>query len=136
MLNTSEGYLIIRAFTASEALPVPNVIVRIYSADEINLGSDFSIKTGRSGQTERITLEAPDKAYTLVPNSPEQAYSTYNVELSADGYQPKTLQNVSIFSGVLSILPVEMVPDAGLTINVTAPQDVNNSIIYENEDLE
>ncbi len=136
MEYTSEGYLKIRAFTASEALPVANAVVRIYGADEENIGIDYSLKTNASGQTEVISLPAPNKAFSLTPNASEQAYGTYNVELSADGFSPKLLRNVSIFSEILSILPVGMLPDAQITRNVTAPQGINTALIYENEELE
>ena len=136
MAYNSHGYLRIRAFTASEAIPVPNVIIRVYGNEEQNGGIDYSVKTERSGLSEIIELPAPDVIYSLAPNSAEQSFATYNVEISAEGFYPKLLSDVNVFSGILSLLPVELVPNAGLTRYVNPPSSTNFSIITENEDLQ
>lgn len=136
MSYPSHGYLRIRSFTASEALPVSNIIVRIYGNEEQNNGIDYSVKTGPNGQTEIIELPSPDVALSLSPNSPEQAYATYNIEISGEGFYPKVINDVSIFSGILSVLPIELIPDGGLTRNINPPASTNYSIINENEELE
>lgn len=132
----AKGYLKARAFTASEALPVPEAIIRIKGAEEANGGIDYSVITGSSGETEIIELPTPDGAYSLSPNSPEQAFATYNVEVSHGEFYPKKLANVSVFAGIVSLLPIELIPDSGLTRDITPPSSTNFSIIQENEELE
>ena len=136
MKYTSKGFFKARAFTAGEALPVPGVVIRIFEGDEILSGADYSIKTGADGGTEVIELPAPDVAYSQLPNTAEQAYSTYNVEVSADGFYEKRINNVAIFSNTLSVLPLEMVPTAGMSNYVSPPTNTNFSQITENEELE
>ena len=136
MSYSSHGYLRIRAFTASEALPTPNIPVRIYGNEVQNNGIDYSVVTGNSGQTEIIELPTPDVALSLSPNAAEQPYATYNIEIAGKGFYPKIINNVSVFSGILSILPVELVPDGGLVRNINPPTSTNYSIINENEELE
>ena len=136
MNYNSHGYMQIRAFTATEAIPIPNAVIRIYSNEEFGGGIDYSVKTERSGLSEIIELPAPEVTYSLSPKAAEQAFSTYNVEISAEGYYPKLLSDVGIFSGILSILPVEMVPSSGMTRYVTPPLSTNFSIIKENEELQ
>lgn len=129
------GYLKIRVFTASEAFPVSNAIVRIYGNEESNGGIEYSVKTNRQGVTEIIKLPAPSASLSQSPNSPMQSYSTYNVEIHATEFYPKTIIDVAVFSGILSILPVEMIPDAGLRRDTPQPTTSNKSIINENEEL-
>ena len=136
MKYTSEGYFKARAFTATEAFPVVGAVVRIYEGDEIVSGADFSLRTGVGGVTDQIPLPAPDIAYSQLPNSPEQAYATYNVEVSADGFYEKRINNVTIFANTLSVLPLEMIPNSGIQNYVNIPKDTNFSQISENEELE
>ena len=136
MKYTSYGYLKIRVYTAKEALPVPNVNVRIYGNEESTNGTDFSVITSESGLTEILELPAPDVSYSLSPNSSEQAYSTYNIEVSHENFYSKRIDNVPIFAGILSVLPVELIPNAGLERNVSSPNSNNFAVIYENEELE
>jgi hypothetical protein len=136
MKYTSEGFFKARAFTAAEALPVVGAVVRIYEGEEKISGADFSLKTGVGGVTEQISLPAPDIAYSQLPNSPEEAYAVYNVEVSADGFYEKRINNVAIFANTLSVLPLEMIPNSGMQNYVNPPSDTNFSQISENEELE
>ncbi len=133
--KNQSGYLQVRTFVADEGLPVGGAFVRISGNDEFNLGVEVSVVTGRSGLTEKIPLPAPARTLSLSPGAQEQPYSTYDVYVSAEGYYPKKIFNVAVFSGILSVLPLSMTPDAGLTRNVDAPRSSNYSISQENEDL-
>ena len=132
----SEGYIQINAFTAGGALPVPGVNVRIIGSDEANIDFDYTLITGRDGITETVTVPAPSAIYSYAPNPAEQSYAKYNVEAYADGYYPKVLSDIIVFSGIKSFVPLEMIPDALLRKNVNPPKTSNNSIITENEDLQ
>ncbi len=135
MKYDSEGYIQISAFTAGGALPVPNISIRITGSEEENIDVDYSLITGRDGTTDVISLPAPAIFYSLSPNPAEQPYARYTIEAYGTGYYPKRLEDVTIFSGVKSILPLEMIPDANITRNVNPPYSTNNSYITENEDL-
>jgi hypothetical protein len=135
MKYDSIGSFSARAFVASEALPVSGAIVRIYSNDEMNLGYDVSVLTGADGKTPVISLPAPDVSLSLSSGAPESAYATYNIEVTKDGFYPKKIENAAIFASTLSILPLNMVPDTGLTKNVTPPSTTDFSTVYENEEL-
>ncbi len=133
---SSTGYLQIKAYSAYEAMPTPFVTVRISGNDSYNLGVERVTVTGRSGLSEKISLPAPSVTLSQAPNPKEQPYATYDIEAIAEGYYPKKILNVAIFSGILSILPLQMIPDAGIVNNVTPPNNSNFSISYENEELE
>ncbi len=136
MNYNSNGYFKAKAFVASEAFPVSGAVVRIYEGGESISGADFSLRTDYDGITPTISLPAPAKAYSQYPNSPEQSYAVYNVEATAPGFYSKKLTDVAVFSGVLTILPLEMVPDAGISRDVNPPYSTNFSMITENEELE
>ena len=129
----SEGTLRIRAYTASEALPIPNAVVRITGAEELNRLVSYSLLTDRNGITEAITLPAPSLSYSLSPSPAEAPYALYDVEISASGYYSKVIKGVSIFSGVNSVQLANMIPDSGGTGDY--PRGNVNSVIPENESL-
>ena len=135
MKYDSNGSFTARAFSASEALPASGIIVRIYSNDEMNGGYDASLVTDRDGKTEVISLPAPNVDYSLSQGAPEEAYTTYNVEVYGEGFYPKRIDNVAVFANTLSILPINMIPNAGLTKDVTPPTSADFSVVYENEEL-
>ena len=135
MKYDSEGFIQISAYTAGGALPVPDISVRISGSEEGNEGLEYSVKTDRNGLTEVIALPAPAASYSQSPSSPEQPYAKYNVRAMREGFYDKNVYDVAVFSGIKAILPLEMIPDSGMTRNVTAPNSSNSSIITENEDL-
>ena len=132
----STGYLQIKAYSANQALPTPRVTVRIRGNDYYGNGIERITVTGRSGLTEKIALPAPPPELSKAPHPKEQPYSTYDIEATAEGYYPKRILNVAVFAGILSILPLQMIPNAGITSYTTPPTDSNFSISYENEELE
>ena len=132
---SSYGKLQIKATSAGGALPIEGVSVRISGTDEGNIGLDYSLLTGSNGLTGTVSLPAPNPSLSKAPSSPEQVYSLYDVYAYKDGYYPKEIKDVAIFSTVKAVLGLNMIPDAGLKNNNSAPDSNNNSIITENEDL-
>ena len=136
MKYDSQGFIQISAYTAGGALPVPDVNVRISGNEEGNAGIEYSVRTDRNGLTEVIALPTPPASYALSPNPEEQPYAKYDVQASLRGFYPKTIYDVSVFGGIKSILPLEMIPNAGFTKNAPPPTSSNTTIITENEDLQ
>ncbi|MBE6645159.1 MAG: hypothetical protein E7612_07275 [Ruminococcaceae bacterium] len=136
MKYDSQGFIQISAYTAGGALPVPDLTVRISGNEEGNIGVEYSVKTDRNGLTDVIALPTPSVSYSLSPSPSEQPYAKYDVQVSGEGFYPKTIYDVSVFSGIKAILPMEMIPDAGLRKNAPTPKSSDISIITENEDLQ
>ena len=109
MENADYAELSIRAFSASEALPIENAIVKINGASETNSDVSFSLITDEDGVTPGVMLPAPSASYSLEPQSTTAAYGIYDVEVRADGYYTKRLYNIPVFSGVSAVLPVNMI---------------------------
>lgn len=134
-MPNSSGTLVIRAFTAGGALPVEGAIVRIQGTDENNRLKSYSLITDRDGITKAVVLPAPSVDYSLTPNAPEQPFSLYDVEISAPGYLSKRINGLSIFSGINSIQPINMIPGNNENLD-DFPRGNVNTIIPENENLE
>lgn len=133
---SSEGYLRIRASSASGAIPVEGVSVRVTGSEESNVGVDYSFYTDRNGLTGLISLPAPGINYSLSPSAPEKPYANYTVEIFKDGYYPKKLIDAAIFAERTAVLPIDLVPNAGLTSNTAIPFSSMPALIFENEELE
>ena len=117
-------------------MPTPNVVVRISGNDSYSIGEERIEITDRSGLTKKIALPAPALSLSQSPRAVERPYATYDVLATAEGYYSKKILNVAVFSGILSILPLTMIPNGGITRDVNPPSGSNFSISYENEELE
>lgn len=128
----SIGSLVVRTYLAEGALPVEGALVRVVSTDEGVVGEEHSRFTDVDGVTPEITLPAPLKALSTAPGAPEQPYYTYRVTVTKDGYYPKSVEEVAVFEGVMTALPVNMIArtDGG------APAGTLNSISSEPKNLE
>ena len=126
------GTLVAKAYTAGEALPVKNTTVRISGADEENRFVQFTLLTDVDGLTPRVTLPTPEKSYSLAPSPAEIPYAQYNLEISADGYYPKKMTNVAIFSGTDTFIPINMVPISVYKNGVDFPKDTLDTTVTEN----
>ena len=132
MSYSNTGTLIVKAYTAGGALPVPKTVVRISGGDEENRFVEFSLLTDIDGLTPRISLPSPLKSASLSPNPQEAPYAQYNIEVSADGYYPKRITNVALFSGTDTFQSVNMIPIAVYENGVDFPKDTLNTTVEEN----
>ena len=132
MSYSDTGTLIVKTYTAGGALPVAKTVVRIRGADEENRFVEYSLLTDEDGLTSKLVLPSPAKNVSLSPNPSEVPYSQYNIELGADGYYPKIIRNVALFSGIDTFLPVNMVPIAVYENGVDFPKDTLITTVEEN----
>ena len=131
-MELSNGLLRIRAFSASEAIPIEGVNVLITGNGEVSGDIVYSTETDMDGLSKTVKLPTPSIAYSLNPNPKEQPYSTYDIKATKDGYQDKTILNVAIFADREAILPINMIP----TDMNDYPLGNSTSRVSENEDLE
>ncbi len=111
MENTREyGRLVVNVRTAGGALPVEGATVTVYSGGDSSGEPIARLRTDRSGLTETITLAAPPRRLSMQPGEGLKPYAEYTVVTVAEGFTPVTNVNLPLYSGVLSIQPVELVP--------------------------
>ena len=125
------GTMTIRTYTAGGALPVKNSTVKITGGDEENSSLEYTLLTDINGITERILLPAPSVNFSLSPNPGEMPYALYNVEVTADGYYTKKINNIALFSGTDSFQSVNMIPVSIYESGVDFPKGTLNSIVKE-----
>ena len=108
--HTGTGYLVVRATTASEALPLEGATVSVYGSLP-----DFSsviarLRTGSDGLTPKLALKAPPRELSDSPNSRVSPFATYNITVHKQGYTPIEAYRVPIFDGITSVQPADMIP--------------------------
>lgn len=109
---TGQGKLIIQATTARESLPVQGASVAVSEASG-EAGTPptllYSAVTDNSGRTPVFDLAAPPRSASLKPGQ-GIPYAKYAVQLVHPDYQPVNIADVTIFDGIVSTLPVFLVP--------------------------
>ncbi len=92
------GYLIVQVFADNEANPVEGAEVEIIGA---NL--DLKVLTNSDGKTGKISLSAPSKEYSLVPQDEVKPYAEYSLKVSKPALETSITEGVQIFDGETSI---------------------------------
>jgi hypothetical protein len=106
---SESGYLQARVFTALGAIPIEGASVKISSSEGIFPTIAHDLITDGSGETLTVSLPAPPRNLSGAPGNPTP-YALYRIEAYAEGYAPYLALNVPVFSEILSIQPISMVP--------------------------
>ena len=107
---TESGYLVIRATTASEALPLENATVTVYGELPDFSAVIVQTETGPDGLTPKLELLTPPRSLSETPDSARRPYASYRISVDREGYYPITLQGVPVFSGITSVQPADLIP--------------------------
>ena len=129
------GILLVRTTTASGAYPVSGVNVSISGSSDIGHDIRISVLSDESGVTQPILLPTPPRSLSLSPDSSEEAFSRYDVEIYKEGYYRKKLYDVAVFSGITSVLPINMIPSTPHNTQQNTPRENEIAIITENLSL-
>ena len=106
---TGTGYLVIRASTASSAIPLEGALVTV-RGNQPNFSSVIvELTTEQNGLTPKISLAAPPQGNSMSPGL-ENPFATYNVDVRLNGYFPATAQQVPVFDGITSVQPINLIP--------------------------
>ena len=94
----------------TSSFPIQNADVSIASSENPERILDH-LTTNSSGQTENVTLDAPDRELSLHPGE-IRPYSEYNVTITAPGYEPVVIKGSEILAGTTSVQFVRLHPMA------------------------
>ena len=120
--NDYNGQLKVSVLSSLGLNPVENA--QIFISYTGNPGDILEqLITDSSGQSESVSLPAPDPELSMQPLTDIQPYSEYNLTITADGYEPVLISGTQILSGELAIQPVSMIP------NEASEQNEQNIII-------
>lgn len=108
--DTDTATLVVQVYTARQAIPIPEADVSVYCGDgDGNVLISFRT-TNADGKTDPLLLSAPNRDFSETPDPPERPYAVYHVRIDHPQYISETLEDVQLFGGVESILPVELTP--------------------------
>lgn len=105
--DESTGALTVSVFTANQLYPVvgAQVTVTEENSDEVLANST----TDRSGRTTQFVLSAPSASMSQEPTV-AIPFAEYKVTVKHPDFFEAVIENVQIFGGVLTQLPVNLVP--------------------------
>ena len=107
--SPDQGSLQINLTSDVNARPISDATIRI-SYTGIPDSTLEELTTNRSGQTETVELKAPPLEYSLTPDTEEQPYSEYTLQIDAPGYESISIAGVEILPTVKAIQNVAMKP--------------------------
>lgn len=108
---TDSGGLFVTATTARESLPVADADVFLSAVINGKRILHAFLRTDENGKTPLISLPAPSRALSEEPGDPAP-YALYDVLVDHPDYYVEVRKNVQVFGGVLSNLPVNLIPAA------------------------
>ena len=111
--NQKVGFLKIRAYTASEAVPIIGLIVVVSKTIDNNKIIFYEGKTNESGVIEKITLPAPTLNLDDL-NTPNG--TTYDISATYDGIESNYL--VNIYEGVYVVQTINVIPKMNRTDDI------------------
>lgn len=102
------GYFRANITSQGTARPISGAKVTI---SDINNPENIieELTTDEDGQTETISLQTPPLEYSMIPES-SQPYSVYNVQIEAEGYEPREVSGAEILSGQTALQNAELLP--------------------------
>lgn len=103
-----EGYLRVDVVNAENNFPVPDAEVLISGRENAEIRERLT--TDASGQTEETAVKAPPMELSLTPDSGIRPYSEYTITVTANGYEPVTVQGTEVLAGVTALQPVRLKP--------------------------
>ena len=121
------GTLQVYAAIAGQAAPLAGVRLRLLDEAGLLLAQ---LVTDELGAAPEITLEAPEKRYSLEEdNTTVRPYTVYNIEAAKEGWQPITLRGVQIFEGQQTVARLDFLP-TGPDDGTAAQGDDEDNIIF------
>ena len=107
--NSSTGTLKVKAFTAYQAIPIPNTEILVTKDIEDNRVLFFRGFTDESGIIKNIELPAPPEDTNPTPDT-EPQYTVYDLTAIHEGYETIKKYNIGIFGNIGVIQYVKMIP--------------------------
>ena len=123
------GGLVVNATTLRGLYPVPNALVTVFSGSVSDKKFVESGITDQSGKSGLFKLKTEPKADSLEANG-SVPYTSYNLSVQSDGYVEQIAMNVPVFSGIISVQNVDLLPISAAGGH-TSPQIINEQNNYD-----
>lgn len=115
----ANGTLQVFISLANEALPISNVLIRVFK--EVNQAIVFENYsfTDEEGKSPILTLDTVSGALSLDEMNDQRPYTTYSIEVQLTGFQSQLIQGVQIFENEASEVPLTLFPGRNLESEVS-----------------
>lgn len=124
------GGIQVNVTTLRRLYPVPNALVTVFTGNPDNMTIVETGTTNQSGQSGVFNLKTPLKADSQqAQDSDSLPFSKYNISVKSDGYIEQIAMNVPVFSGVVSVQGIDLLPVTAAGSN-TSPQIINEGSNY------
>jgi len=107
--DNSTGRLRVSVSTANQLSPVAGAIVTVSSEDGENSTVLDTSTTDRSGSSLTFTLPAPSASFSQEPTV-ASPFAVYQVSVSHPDFYEFIAENVQVFGGIVTQLPVNLIP--------------------------
>ena len=102
------GNLSLQVTSTIGLLPVENARISISYTGEDSVVEE--ITTDNSGRTEAISLPAPPLEWSLAAEQTNRPYAELNLQITAHGYQPVTIEGCELLADATALQQVRMEP--------------------------
>ena len=124
------GGLQVAVTTLGRIYPVSNARITVFTGEGKNKMTVETGVTDQSGKSGVFNLKTPLSAVSQqYTNDGETPFARYNVSVQSDGYVEQIAMNVPVFSGVLSVQGIDLLPITAAGKNV-APQIIDEGNNY------
>lgn len=103
------GTLKISILSSVGMIPIENALISISYTGEPE-ATLMEVTTDSSGQTQILSLDAPDVELSLQADNLIQPYSEYNISVTAEGYEPAYVTGVEILATRLALQNIMLTP--------------------------
>lgn len=105
------GGLQLNVTTLQRLYPVKGALITVFTGAPDNMTVIETDTTDESGQSVVFNLKTPLKSQSQQYDADgTAAYAKYNVSVRSDGYVEQIAMNVPVFSGVLSVQGIDLLP--------------------------
>ena len=120
------GGIVVNVTTLGRLYPVKNALVTVFTGEPNNMTVIETDITDESGKSGVFNLKTPPKSESQqAENDGALPYANYNISVRSDGYVEQIAMNVPVFSEIISVQSIDLLPVA------TAGQNTTPQIIQE-----
>lgn len=128
-LSEERGLLIVNAAYAEKAYPIENALVSVLQKKENTLEIISVSRTNESGRSTPTIIDTPNANLSLTPNTDTLPYAQVTIEVEKEGFYKAQFIDVPVFSGVVSVQNVNLIPLPEYFVN----NFYNNTVFTESE---
>ena len=128
-LPNDRGVLIVNVGYGEKAYPLENAMVSVLQKKEDALEIISVTQTDESGKSEPIVIETPRVELSLTPAPDSLPYAKVTIDVEKEGFYKAQFIDVPVFSGVVSVQNVNLIPHPLYLVN----NFYNNTVYTESE---